>query len=68
MFRHKLCHPQGAFFVNLPNYVSTIATLARINKIFKTLKLSSVIKWFFYMKPVWLPYIQSVTNIGFINI
>ena len=47
MFRHKLCHPQGAFFVNLPNYVSTIATLARINKIFKTLKLSSVIKWFF---------------------
>ena len=25
MFRHKTCHPQGACFVILPNYISTIA-------------------------------------------
>ena len=45
MFRHQMCHHQGACFVTLPNYISTIATLVKINKIFKTLKLSTVIKW-----------------------
>ena len=45
MFRHQMCHPQGACFVTLLSYISTIAVLAKINKIFKTLKLSSMIKW-----------------------
>ena len=44
MFRHQMCHPQGACSVTLLNYVSTIAFLAKIYKVFKTLKLSSVIK------------------------
>ena len=42
MFRHQLCHPRGACFVTLPNYVSTIASFAKINKI---LKLSNTIKF-----------------------
>ena len=25
MFRHQMCHPQGACFVTLLNYISTIA-------------------------------------------
>ena len=37
--------PQGACSVILLNYTSTIAALVKINKDFKTLKLSSVIKW-----------------------
>ena len=45
MFRHQMCHPQGAFFVTLLNYVSKIASFAKINKVFETLKLSNVIKW-----------------------
>ena len=45
MLRHQMCHPQGACSVTLLNYISTIAVLAKINKVFKTLKLSSVIKW-----------------------
>ena len=44
MFRHQMCHHQGACFVTLPNYIRTIALLAKINQVFKTLKLSSVIK------------------------
>ena len=48
MFRHQMSHPQGACFVSLPNYVSTIAALAKINKVYKTLKLSSVIKWLLF--------------------
>ena len=44
MFRHQMCHPQGACFVTSPNYISTIAAFAKINEVFKTLKLSSVIK------------------------
>ena len=32
-------------FITLPNYISTSAALAKINEVFKTLKLSSVIKW-----------------------
>ena len=47
MFRHQMCRPQGACFVTLLHYVSTVAALVKINKvfkIFKTLKLSSVIK------------------------
>ena len=42
MFRHQMCHPQGAF-ITLPNFISTIAALDKINKIFKTLKLSNMI-------------------------
>ena len=45
MFRHQMCHPQGACFVTSPNYISTIAVFAKINQVFKTLKLSTVIKW-----------------------
>ena len=45
MFRHNMYHPQGACFVTLPNYISTIAALAKINGVFKTLKLCNVIKW-----------------------
>ena len=44
MFRHQMCHPQGACFVTLPNYMSKIGALAKINKAFETLKLSSMIK------------------------
>ena len=44
MFRHRMCHPQGACFVTLPNYINKIAAL-KINKVFKILKLSDVIKW-----------------------
>ena len=40
MFRHQMCHPQGICFVTkLPNYISTIAALVKINEIFKKLKL-----------------------------
>ena len=45
MFRHQMCHPQAACFVTLLNYISTIAALVKINKTFKTLKLSNMIKW-----------------------
>ena len=43
MFRHQMCHPQGLNFVNLPNHISTIAALVKINKIFRTLKFSNVV-------------------------
>ena len=43
MFRHQMCHLQGAF-ITLLNYINTIAAVIKINKIFKTLKLSRVIK------------------------
>ena len=33
MFRHQMCHPQGDCFVTLLNYASTIAALAKINKL-----------------------------------
>ena len=39
-----MCHPQGACFVALPNYVSTVAALVKIIRVFKTLKLT-MIKW-----------------------
>ena len=39
MFRHKICHPQGTCFVTLPNYISTIAALAKINKVFGNFKI-----------------------------
>jgi hypothetical protein len=39
MFRHQMCHPQGRLFVTLPNYISTIAALVKINKVFKNLKI-----------------------------
>ena len=45
MFQHQMCHPHGAYFVTLPNYISTIAAHVKINKAFKTLKLSNMIKW-----------------------
>ena len=44
MFRHQMCHLQVARFVTLLNYISTIATLAKLNQVFKTLKVSVVIK------------------------
>ena len=67
MFRHQMFHPQGACLVTLLNYISTIAAFAKFNKVFKILKLSSVIKWLL-LHEVWWLYIQSVTNMGFINI
>ena len=39
MFRHQMCHPQGARFVTLLNYISTIAALVKINKINKFIYL-----------------------------
>ena len=33
MFRHQMCHPQGACFVTLLNYIGTIAALAKINSL-----------------------------------
>ena len=30
MFRHQMCHPQGACFVTLLNYISTIAALLQL--------------------------------------
>jgi hypothetical protein len=39
-----MCHHQGASLVTLLNYLSTITALFKINKIFKTLHLSNVIK------------------------
>ena len=45
MFRHQVCHPQGACLGTLLNYISTIGILVKSSKVFKTLKLSSVIKW-----------------------
>ena len=35
----------GSFLHTLPNYISTTAALAKINEVFKALKLSNVIKW-----------------------
>ena len=37
MFRHQICHPQGACYVTLLSYIITIVALVKINKIFKTL-------------------------------
>ena len=45
MFRHQMCHPQGACLHYLAKLHITIAAIVRINKTFKTLKLSSVIEW-----------------------
>ena len=52
MFRQQMCHPQGAGFITLQNYIRTIASLVGINKDFKTLKLSNFIK----NKPILLLY------------
>jgi hypothetical protein len=30
MFRHQICHPQGACFVTLPKHLSTITALVKI--------------------------------------
>ena len=38
MFRHQMCHTHRACLINLPNYISTIAALVKINKAFKILK------------------------------
>ena len=35
----------GLTFITLLNYISATAALVKINKIFKILKLSNVIKW-----------------------
>ena len=45
MFRHHCVILRELAFVTLPNYISTIAALVKINKIFKTLELSNVIEW-----------------------
>ena len=45
MFRHHCVIIRELAFISLPNYIRTIASLVKINKIFKTLKLSPVIKW-----------------------
>ena len=59
MFRHQMCHPQGAYSATLLNYISTIAALAKINKVFKTLKLSGMIKWL-VLHAVCLVAIQTI--------
>ena len=61
MFRHQMCHPQGACLVTLLNYISTIAVLAKINEVFKTLKLSNVIKWLL-LHEVCLVAIYTICN------
>ena len=61
MFRHQMCHPQGACLVTLLNYLSTIAVLAKINEVFKTLKLSNVIKWLL-LHEVCLVAIYTICN------
>ena len=61
MFRHQMCHPQGACFVTLPNYVSTIAAVVKINKIFKTLKLSNV-KERLLLHEVYMVAVYTVRN------
>ena len=33
MFRHQMCHHQGAWFVTLLNYISTIAAIVKIKKV-----------------------------------
>jgi hypothetical protein len=40
VFRHKICHPQGTRFFTMLIYISKIAALTRINKMFEILKLS----------------------------
>ena len=45
MFRHHCVTLRELTFITLPNYISTIAALIKINQVFKTLKLSNVIKW-----------------------
>ena len=45
VFRHHSVFLRMFPFIILPNYISTIAALVKINKILKTLKLSNVIKW-----------------------
>ena len=44
MFPHQMCHRQGACFVTLSNYINKIAAVFKINKVFRILKLPSVIK------------------------
>ena len=58
MFRHQMCHPQAACSVTLLNYISTIAALVKINKDFKTLKLSNVIK----LHEVYMVAVYTVCN------
>ena len=41
MFRHQTCHPQGTSFVTSINYISTIAALVKINKVFKNIKTAT---------------------------
>ena len=43
MFRHYCVILRELAFITLPNYIGTIAALDKINKIFKTLKLSNMI-------------------------
>ena len=45
MFRHYRVILRELAFITLPDYISKIAALVEINKIFKILKLSNVIKW-----------------------
>ena len=62
MFRHQMCHPQGACFVTLPNYVSTTAAVVKINKVFKILKLSNVIKWLLLLYEVCTVAVYTICN------
>ena len=39
MFRHQICHLQGARSVTLLNYIYTITVFIKINKVFKIFKL-----------------------------
>ena len=61
MFRHQMCHPQGTCSVTLPNYISIIAALAKMNKVFKTFKLPNVIKWLL-LHEVCLVAVYTVCN------
>jgi hypothetical protein len=38
MFRQYICHPQGAYLRYFANYISTIASLVKINKSIKMQK------------------------------
>ena len=56
MFRHQICHPQGARSVTMPNYIYTNAVHVKINKVFKIfkLKLCSLIKWSLFGGSIYL--------------
>jgi hypothetical protein len=53
MFRQQMCHPQGAYFVTLLNYIITIAAFIKINKSLKHFVGSSVVSFHFDVEVFW---------------